>query len=708
MNTEDFAVNVLGLTTPCFSLFAETESSHDDDTLDPNFVPLEAEGGETSVRDDGMLSSTPLPDGQPIWTSDDSSPSRDSSNSPNEDDTTRPGRPTARKRIRDCSQWKANVRKRRRNCGETYVTRKGKTIRKKTLNDAPCGCQKECNKEVNFGTRHQLFSAFWGLGDWSAQNTYLVGLVKVNEIKKRDRRDRRGRLGFEGPILPKKTKRNFTREYFLKKSSGATTVVCKKFFLDTFGISNGRLNRIMQTANQNVGPKTDRRGCQVPSNKTPDKLIEELHAFIDAFPKYKSHYCRESGKSVSDKMYFAPGMNVAKLYSLYVENSVNHFRQSVSQPIFRNVLKRDFRFSFHPPLKDTCKTCDVFKVKIDEAVVSGDATKVSQLRQQREDHQKKAENVRNQIEMDKEKPQTKVICFDLQKTLPTPVLTTSVVYYKRQLWTYNLGIHDEQNGTAFMCMWHEGNGSRGPNEVGSCLLKYIKENNVPKNLIAYTDTCGGQNRNIKICLFWLYALNDESNNIEMVDQKFFVSGHSYMSCDRDFGIIEQHKACNPYVFIPDDWVKIVGNSSKKFKVVVMLPDDLIHVEHVLKSIVHRKIDMQGVKVEWLKIQWLRLKKDNPFKIFFKYSLDEDIPFRCLDIEKRSKRDSSHTLNSLSEPLPQLYPNGHPLKTAKFNDLQSLFEYIPSVYHAFYNNLLHGAIADGEGDGVIETQGDDAE
>ena len=32
------------------------------------------------------------------------------------------------------------------------------------------------------------------------------------------------------------------------------------------------------------------------------------------------------------------------------------------------------------------------------------------------------------------------ITLDLQHSLPTPVLSTNVVFYKRQLWTHNLGI----------------------------------------------------------------------------------------------------------------------------------------------------------------------------------------------------------------------------------------------------------------------------
>lgn len=88
-------------------------------------------------------------------------------------------------------------------------------------------------------------------------------------------------------------------------------------------------------------------------------------------------------------------------------------------------------------------------------------------------------------------------------------------------------------------MWVEEESGRGAQEVGSCLIKYILErvdNNV-KRLILWSDSCGGQNRNIKLTLMLKAILNDHPT-IEQINIRFLESGHSFLPNDTDFGKIE--------------------------------------------------------------------------------------------------------------------------------------------------------------------------
>ena len=61
----------------------------------------------------------------------------------------------------------------------------------------------------------------------------------------------------------------------------------------------------------------------------------------------------------------------------------------------------------------------------------------------------------------------------------------------------------------------------------------------------------------------MHIINDTSNRLNIVDQKFFISGHSYMSCDRDFGIIEKKKSSSQNIFVPNDWIQLVKDACKK-------------------------------------------------------------------------------------------------------------------------------------------------
>ena len=68
-------------------------------------------------------------------------------------------------------------------------------------------------------------------------------------------------------------------------------------------------------------------------------------------------------------------------------------------------------------------------------------------------HKAKAERAYQQLKdtaLSRSRSDLELLTFDLEQSLPTPVLTTNVTFYKRQLWTYNVGIHNGKTGSACM------------------------------------------------------------------------------------------------------------------------------------------------------------------------------------------------------------------------------------------------------------------
>ena len=206
------------------------------------------------------------------------------------------------------------------------------------------------------------------------------------------------------------------------------------------------------------------------------------------------------------------------------------------------LCKHDSLFSdYHNrPKTDTCKTCDALKIQCEAET---DEVAASRLKAQLGLHHRKAERTYQHLREDTALAQSsddiETLTFDLQQSLPTPTLTVNVVFYKRQLWVYNLGVHNCATGGGYMHMWDESIASCGSQEVISCILAYLRENpTTATHLIAYSDSCGGQNRNINMVCFWMYIVASSEFPFTVIDHKFMLSGHSHLPNNRDFGGIE--------------------------------------------------------------------------------------------------------------------------------------------------------------------------
>ena len=88
-----------------------------------------------------------------------------------------------RTRKRKKNPNKKQQRKMKQNCGETYVTSKGKLVPEKTFSNPPCNCKMKCSDNVTEEQRKTLFDQFYSMGSFQTQNAYISGLCRQSTPK---------------------------------------------------------------------------------------------------------------------------------------------------------------------------------------------------------------------------------------------------------------------------------------------------------------------------------------------------------------------------------------------------------------------------------------------------------------------------------------------------------------------------------------------
>ncbi|XP_023218546.1 uncharacterized protein LOC111620787 [Centruroides sculpturatus] len=208
-------------------------------------------------------------------------------------------------------KYMQRISKRKRNAGQEYYTKKDKFIPAKKFEYKNCNCSKKCIEHVNEAERKTIFDHFWNIGDFNKQNVFLYCNVHRETEKRRKPRNYLGSL------------RSYAYKFYLVTSRG-NILVCKKFFINTFNICTGRIDRVLKAH----GISKDKHGQMDGSCRTSELATNTAIKHTKSFPAFKSHYTRSKNPK---RMFLHPELNIRKMLNLYLEKCKENNLSSVNE-----------------------------------------------------------------------------------------------------------------------------------------------------------------------------------------------------------------------------------------------------------------------------------------------------------------------------------------------------------------------------------------
>ena len=559
-----------------------------------------------------------------------------------------------RKRFRNTNSWKKNAAKIARSRGMSYFNSSGVEVAGKTASITEELCHSNCRwkcSDITSKARADIHEAFYCL-DTEAKNAYLFGLIDA--LKPKCIRPDAGR--------PK----GWSFLYYVN-IEGNRRRVCKKAMCKLHNIGRSKLKHIGdQVAAGQHACSLDQRGRH---QNRPHKLSDEAVSFVKEhilqFPAETSHYSRCKN---GNRRYLSALLTVRKMYDEYVTFCHGNNTKPVSLNSYRMIFNNYFNLGFGSPRSDTCSVCDTL-ADYDE-------------------HKKKADVAFQAQKTDRqlaEAGHVHYITFDLQQTLPLPKLSTSKAFYLRQVWLYNLGVHliSANTSRGYCHMWAESEGGRGCNEIGSSLMAFLDVSGITgDHLIAWSDSCAGQNKNfVIVCLWQLLIL---TKKFRLIDHKFPEPGHTFLDSDRDFAHIEQELRKRENIYSMDQYQDIMHGCVRKSPFAVTRMADKFYDLQSLPQVLglkNAKQNTAGEKVEFRDgIRWIRTEKFGQYQ--YKHSVNEEEPWKTVLLKPADSAEPVVSMATLVTPV-----TAKPVNSKKLADIQKLMCYIPPTYQQFYSSLI---------------------
>ena len=426
-----------------------------------------------------------------------------------------------RKRKKCTEQWKRNQKKKLRNTGKAYaMSTKSQTLKHKRRMKPPCGskCRNKCSENFSEDERLNNFDSYWALGDITLQRQFISNCTKTVQPTYRYVRVGGKREG----------RKNNSSFHFMKGQSQVR--VCKLFFKNTLDINDRPIRTVLEKQNKlaDVLMEPDKRGKHGKHVSVEPEIRKGVKEHIESIPQIESHYTR----ATSTRTYICGSKTIADIHRDYVQKSKEQEVPYANYTFFYRIFTTEYNISFFIPKKDQCDVCTSYNNKENEEIDD-------HIKENYDNHQKEKELSRNEKHRDKTESDSVVAVYDLQAVMQLPKGDVSVFYYKSKLNVLNFTIYNAKTNACICYIWDETNGNRGVNEIGTCVLDYIKSLSEAgeTEIIFYSDNCAGQQKNKFMLALYMYAVN--KFEIVSITHKFLIKGHTQNEGDSAHSLIER-------------------------------------------------------------------------------------------------------------------------------------------------------------------------
>ncbi|KAL4711664.1 hypothetical protein ACJJTC_003431 [Scirpophaga incertulas] len=466
--------------------------------------------------------------------------------------------------------------------------------------------------------------------------------------------------------------------------------VCFKAFCAIFGITKSKVQYIQTHLKlTGVAPQDKRGKHENRPKKVSDTTLNLIKEHLKSFKGRTSHYSNKK----SSKIYLPEEFNIKKVYELFIEKNPD-LKEILSYERYRQEFKK-YNVSFGYPRSDTCSSCDKINAELNSLKKTKEKTleierKIHDLKIEKKLHILKASVFYDRKKKAKLRAKTDksyvAIAMDYQKNVSLPNITTNDVYYRRQLSMYTFNIHVLATGRSYFFCYPETTSKKGSMEVMSFLHYFIVHclDKSVKHLSIFCDSAGGQNKNYNMIKF-AYFLTHESKLLDSVSFTFPVRGHSYMECDKNFGVVKLKTRME----LPNDFYNLLISARSKPE-----PFIVVNVEQQ-PEIVCNWVDFLSngnyKKTAPFKIQEIREFKTSSDKGSIQYRPNYNGLFYNSIITQKNKKNQlvmpKCQENEFYMP-PSAYQEPLAITKEKYSDLQVLKEFCSHQAKSYFNSLPH--------------------